>query len=183
MIWIAILGCLVISFVFSGIEAGLLSVNRVRLKHRLKHRDKAAITLNRLLGHPERLLVTVLLVTNLMNIFAATLATQQAVAYLGDAGYFAALVLFLPVYLIGLELLPKSLFRRFPYRSLASLSARCVSPTSFSRPSTSSARASPSSSSAPAPATGRSSSSPAKTSNTSPSRANAKARSAATSAR
>ena len=122
MIWVAILGCFVVSFGFSGIEAGLLSVNRVRLKHRLKHRDKAAITLNRLLGHPERLLVTVLLVTNLMNIFAATLATQQFAAFMGNAGYFAALVLFLPIYLIGLELLPKSLFRRFPYRALAALS-------------------------------------------------------------
>ena len=75
MIWFAIVLCGVISFTFSGIEAGLLSVNRVRLKHRLKHRDGAAITLNLLLHHPERLLVTVLLVTNLMNIFAATLAT------------------------------------------------------------------------------------------------------------
>jgi CBS domain containing-hemolysin-like protein len=122
MIWAAIVGCFVISFGFSGIEAGLLSVNRVRLQHRLKHGDKAAITLNRLLGHPERLLVTVLFVTNLMNIFAVTLATQQFVFYWGNIGYFAALALFVPIFLIGLELLPKSLFRRFPYRSLASLS-------------------------------------------------------------
>ena len=121
MIWLAVVICFVISFCFSGIEAGLLSVNRVRLKHRLKHRDKAAITLNRLLEHPERLLVTVLLVTNLMNIFAVTLATQQFVARFGNTGYFLALILFLPVYLIGLELLPKSLFRRFPYRSLAAI--------------------------------------------------------------
>ncbi|HSI11388.1 MAG TPA: CNNM domain-containing protein [Chthoniobacter sp.] len=121
MIWLAVLACFVISFVFSGSEAGLLSVNRVRLKHRLKHRDKAAIILNRLLEHPERLLVTVLLVTNLMNIFAMTLATQQFVAHFGNAGYLVALGIFLPFYLIGLELLPKSLFRRFPYRALASI--------------------------------------------------------------
>ena len=120
MIWLAVVGCSFISFMFSGIEAGLLSVNRVRLKHRLKHRDKSAIRLNRLLEHPERLLVTVLVVTNLMNIFAMTLATQSFVASFGKAGYFAAFV-FLPIYLIGLELLPKSLFRRFPYRSLAAL--------------------------------------------------------------
>ena len=31
MIWVAILCCLLVSFVFSGIEAGILSVNRVRL--------------------------------------------------------------------------------------------------------------------------------------------------------
>jgi putative hemolysin len=122
MIWVAVLLCFAVSFVFSGIEAGLLSVNRVRLKHRLKHRDKSAIILNRLLEHPERLLVTVLLVTNLMNIFAMTLASQQFVNYFGIRGYLAALVVFLPVYLVGLELLPKSLFRRFPYRSLAALS-------------------------------------------------------------
>src|SRR5258708_13394432 len=122
MIWPAVGVCFAVSFVFSGIEAGLLSVSRVGLKQRLKHRDKAAIVLNRLLEHPERLLVTVLLVTNLMNIFAMTLATQQFVGYLGNAGYFAALGVFLPVYLIGLELLPKSLFRRFPYRALAAIS-------------------------------------------------------------
>jgi putative hemolysin len=121
MTWIAVTFCLLVSFVFSGIEAGILSVNRVRLKHRLKMQDRAAIRLNRLLKQPERLLVTVLVVTNLMNIFAITLTTQVFVALCGPWGYPAALAAFLPVYLIGLELLPKSLFRRFPYRALAAL--------------------------------------------------------------
>jgi putative hemolysin len=122
MIWMAILGCFLISFIFSGIEAGILSMNRVRLKHRLKHRDRAAIVVNGLLEQPERLLITVLIVTNLMNIFAMTLATQEFVLILGDTGYLVAFAVFLPVYLFGLELLPKSLFRRFPYRAVAALS-------------------------------------------------------------
>ncbi len=122
MIWLAVLGCFLISFIFSGIEAGILSMNRVRLKHRLKHRDRAAIVLNRLLEKPERVLVTVLVVTNLMNIFAMTLATQEFVLRFGNVGYLVAFVVFLPVYLLGLELLPKSLFRRFPYRAVAALS-------------------------------------------------------------
>lgn len=121
MIWLAIAVCFLVSFIFSGIEAGILSVNRVRLKHRLKLRDPAAIKLNRLLSQPERLLVTVLIVTNLMNICALTLATQEFVRYLGNWGYVIAGVIFLPIYFIGLELLPKSLFRRFPYRALAAL--------------------------------------------------------------
>lgn len=122
MIWAAIAVCLLVSFIFSGIEAGILSMNRVRLKHRLKLRDRAAITLNRLLDRPERLLVTVLLVTNLMNILAITLATQEIVrSFGGKLGYLLAFALFLPVYLMGLELLPKSLFRRFPYRAVAAL--------------------------------------------------------------
>ena len=68
MTWILVFGCLAVSFVFSGIEAGILSVNRVRLRHRVKTRDRAAIRLKQLLTNPERFLVTVLIVTNLMKI-------------------------------------------------------------------------------------------------------------------
>ncbi len=121
MTWLVIAFCLLVSFMFSGIEAGILSVNRIRLKHRMKLRDPAAIRLGRLIGQPERLLVTVLIVTNLVNIFAITLTTQEMVARLGMRGYFVALGVFLPVYLLGLELLPKSLFRRFPYRALSAI--------------------------------------------------------------
>lgn len=121
MTWLAVALCLLVSFVFSGIEAGILSVNRVRLRNRVDQRDRAAIRLNRLLEQPERLLVTVLVVTNLMNIFAITLTVQEFVARCGVWGYAAAFAAFLPVYLFALELLPKSLFRRFPYRALAAL--------------------------------------------------------------
>ncbi len=122
MIWLAIACCLLVSFVFSGIEAGILSVNRVRLEHRVKLRDRAALRLQRLIEQPERLVVTVLVVTNLMTIFALTMATQEFVARLGGWGYPAVFAVFAPIYFFGLELLPKSLFRRFPYRALAALS-------------------------------------------------------------
>ena len=87
----------------------------------MKMRDRAALRLNRLLSRPEQLLVTVLLVTNLANIFAIALTTNELVRRLGGNGYFVAFAIFLPVYLMGVELLPKSLFRRFPYRALAAL--------------------------------------------------------------
>jgi CBS domain containing-hemolysin-like protein len=121
MTWFAVALCAVVSFIFSGIEAGILSVNRVRLKHRVKLRDAAALSLDRLLSEPERLLVTVLVVTNLMNIFALTLATQELVRYFGTTGYLVGGIVAFPIYYVGLELLPKSLFRRFPYRALAAL--------------------------------------------------------------
>jgi putative hemolysin len=121
MTWFIVACCLLVSFIFSGIEAGILSMNRVRLRHRMKLRDRAALRLNALLAHPERLLVTVLVVTNLANIFAVTLTTAELVRLLGRAGWPVAMAIFLPVYLIGVELLPKSLFRRFPYRALAAL--------------------------------------------------------------
>lgn len=119
MIWLAVLIFLLISFTFSGIEAGILSVNRVRLQHRLKAGDKAAIKLERLLAHPQRLLGTVLLVTNLMNICALIVATQEFVRWFGFWGYLLSFLVFLPISVLGIELLPKSMFRRFPYRALA----------------------------------------------------------------
>jgi CBS domain containing-hemolysin-like protein len=119
IVWLLVLLCISVSFTFSGIEAGILSVNRIRLRHRVKMKEKAAIKLERLLRRPERLLVTALLVTNLMNIFAIVLSTNWLVKRLGTAGYAVSLLVWLPLYLFGAELLPKSLFRRFPYRALA----------------------------------------------------------------
>jgi putative hemolysin len=114
--------CLVISFLFSGTEAGILSLNRVRLRHRLKMHDKAAIKLNRLVSRRERMLVTVLLVTNFMNICAILMITRLCVREWGLWGYVASGAICLPLWQFCLELLPKSLFRRFPYRALAALS-------------------------------------------------------------
>jgi len=119
---IALAFCLVTSFLFSGTEAGILSLNRVRLRHRLKMGDPAARKLQRLVSRPERMLVTVLLVTNFMNICAILLIARAAVHAWGAVGYLAAVALCLPLCQFCLELLPKSLFRRFPYRSLAALS-------------------------------------------------------------
>lgn len=121
MSWLLVGLCLLVAFIFSGIEAGILSVNRVRLKHRVKMRDAAALKLDRLLDQPERLLVTVLIAMNFANIVAVTLAAHEAVIHLGKVGYLITLAVALPVHLLGVELLPKSLFRRFPYRALAFL--------------------------------------------------------------
>jgi CBS domain containing-hemolysin-like protein len=121
MTWTLAAICLTVSFIFSGVEAGILSVNRVRLRHRVKQKDRAALVLDRLLAQPERLLITVLVVTNLMNVFAITLVVEGLVRIFALKGYLIALAVFLPIYLLGVELLPKSFFRRFPYRALAML--------------------------------------------------------------
>src|SRR4029453_17271903 len=98
MIWLAVACSRLVSFIFSGIEAGILSVNRVRLKHRVRQRDRAAMKLERLLADPERVLVTVLVVTNLANIFAVTLSTRELVMLYGHSGYLISLAAFIPIY-------------------------------------------------------------------------------------
>jgi putative hemolysin len=121
MVAVIILCCWIVSFFFNGIESGLLSIDPVRLRQNVKHRVPAALRLNRLLKHPERLLVTVLLFTNAADILGLLLLTRQLVLTFGYAGIFLALVVALPVYLFLLSVLPKSLFRRFPFRALARL--------------------------------------------------------------
>lgn len=110
-----------ISFFFAGIEAGLLSVDPVRLRHQVKQGKPAALRLDRLTKRPERLLITVLLVTNFANILGLLLLTKVLVTRFGNLGFVLAVVVALPIYLFVLSVLPKSLFRRFPFRALAAL--------------------------------------------------------------
>ena len=110
-----------VSFFFAGIEAGLLSVDPVRLRHHVKQGRRAALRLDRLTKRPERLLITVLLVTNLANILSLLILTRLLVTRFGSAGYLVAIFIALPIYLFVLSVLPKSLFRRFPFRALAAL--------------------------------------------------------------
>jgi CBS domain containing-hemolysin-like protein len=110
-----------ISFFFAGIEAGLLSVDPVRLRHQVKQGKPAALRLDRLTKRPERLLITVLLVTNFANILGLLLLTKVLVTRFGNLGFVLAVLIALPIYLFVLSVLPKSLFRRFPFRALAAL--------------------------------------------------------------
>src|SRR5687768_6806230 len=118
---LAILFLWTISFLFAGIEAGLLSIDPIRLRHQAKQGRPAARRLDRLSKQPERLLVTVLLVTNFANILALLILTKLLVTRFGPAGYGLAILIALPIYLFILSVLPKSLFRRFPFRALAAL--------------------------------------------------------------
>lgn len=118
---VIIVCCWIVSFFFNGIETGLLSIDPVRLRQNVKRRMPAALQLNRLLKHPERLLATVLLITNAADIVALILLTSQLFRLYRYAGFLLALVIALPVYLFVLSVLPKSLFRRFPFRALARL--------------------------------------------------------------
>jgi CBS domain containing-hemolysin-like protein len=120
--WLVIAGCWIASFLFSGIEAGLLAVDPIRLRHQMNHGRPAALRLNRLVQHPERLLITVLIVTNLAEISALLLLTRSFVLRFGLAGYALAIAVAIPLHLFLLRVLPKSLFRRFPFRALAAIS-------------------------------------------------------------
>lgn len=121
MIWFAIAALCAVSFSFAGIEAGLLSIDAVLLRQRVKQRVQGARRLTRLLQHPARVLVTVLILTNVADIGTLLLATRALIERFGQLGYLITLAAAAPIYLFVLSALPKSLFRRFPFRTLAAL--------------------------------------------------------------
>ncbi len=117
-IWILILLSLLASFLFSGIESAILSVSRVRLRHLAKETTRGE-KLAQVLDDRQRILVPVLLLTATVNLAAFALITKVTVDALGPWGYLVAFAISLPVYVFWVELLPKSIFKRFPYRLLS----------------------------------------------------------------
>lgn len=69
---------------FSASEAGILSVNRYRLKHLAKASKRAKRT-QELLAHPDRLFGVILLGNELATITASSLATLLAVDFFGES--------------------------------------------------------------------------------------------------
>src|SRR5437870_13615972 len=112
MIWLLVALCWIISFLFAGIEAGLLALDPVRSRHRAKGGDRASRRLQEMLKEPDQLLVTVLLVTNAADITPLIILTHELVLRLGCIGYPIAVSIALPVYLFLLGVLPTSLSRR-----------------------------------------------------------------------
>ncbi len=99
---------------FSGSETAMMALNRYRLRHLVKHKHLGARKANKLLRRPDRLLGVILIGNNLVNNFAATVATVIGMRLLGDSGVLMAPVLLTLVFLIFAEIAPKTLAARNP---------------------------------------------------------------------
>lgn len=119
MIWATLAIALLLSFLLSGLESAVLAVSSVRLRHRAKGKERASGELAHLFQDRERLLSAVLLANNSVNLLVFAFLTKMLVDHMGNIGYVTALFVSLPIYVLGLELVPKSIFKRFPYRSLS----------------------------------------------------------------
>lgn len=108
---------LAVSCVFSGMEAGVFGLNRVRIRHLKKLGDRRAEVLNEFLERPERFLWAILVGNTMANFLAASLIVLFLKTHLGEfpGGFWAAFVLMVFLLLYGLcDLLPKMFFRLFP---------------------------------------------------------------------
>ena len=120
MITLLLIIALALSFLLSGMESAVLSVSRVRVRHAADEDPRAAQLLP-LLNDREGLLGSVTVANHVVNVTAFGIIIWQLVKEMGNLGYLVGFVLALPVFIIGLEVLPKTLFRRYPFRALRRL--------------------------------------------------------------
>jgi len=108
-IQIAILGVLLcLSAFFSGIETAFMSLSSIKVKTLVKQKKKGADVLQRVKSNPERLLVTILVGNNVVNIGSASLATSVTTSLFGDAGVGIATGIMTLLVLTFGEITPKS---------------------------------------------------------------------------
>jgi Mg2+/Co2+ transporter CorB len=102
--------CLILlSAFFSSSETGMLSLNKYRLKHLVKSKNRSAIKVSSLLERPDRLIGVILIGNNFVNILSSAIATIIAVRLWGDAGVAIATGALTMVILIFAEVTPKTL--------------------------------------------------------------------------
>jgi putative hemolysin len=115
LILLGILG----SAFFAGTETGLISLNRVRLRHEVERKNRRAIILNGFVENNERLLGTTLLGTSLANVLVGVFASALAAHLLDHSNFWVDLATTLvasSMLLIVGEIVPKTLFRHYAYR-------------------------------------------------------------------
>jgi Mg2+/Co2+ transporter CorB len=99
---------LLLSAFFSGSETALTAVSRLRMHERERQGDHRAARVNALTDHRERLIGSILLGNNLVNIGASALATGLLVEFFGDRGIAYATLGMTLLVLIFAEVLPKT---------------------------------------------------------------------------
>ncbi len=112
------LACLALSFVLSGMEAGVFALSRLRVRQQMRAGRPSARALYRMLENPEHFLWTILVGNTIVNfvilgwVFAelrARLPGRQVLF----VGLFIVIVF---VFYALFDLLPKMLFRAYPNR-------------------------------------------------------------------
>ena len=101
--------CLILSGYFSATETAFSSANTTRLKTLAEKGNKRAALVCKLLERYDRLLSTILIGNNIVNIATASIGTVLFVRHYGDAGATISTVIVTVVVLIFGEISPKSI--------------------------------------------------------------------------
>ena len=112
-----ILLCLFIQSFFAGAEMGMISCNRIRIRHLAESGSRRARMVDALLESPQKLLGTTLVGVNVAVVVGASFASSLAHHYVGRelAALISTAVMWPLVLLFG-EIVPMSLSRQYADR-------------------------------------------------------------------
>jgi CBS domain containing-hemolysin-like protein len=114
--WVVLSSCLLLSFLLSGMEAGVFALNRLRVRRLARTGKPSAKLLQGFLENPERFLWTILVGNTLANFLILGWTLAKLHEWLPGqrewvVGIFAAVVF---LFYTFFDLLPKMLFRAHP---------------------------------------------------------------------
>lgn len=101
--------CLMLSAVFSASETALMTLSKIRIRKMVEDNVKGAITIEKLVKNPNKLLSAILIGNNVVNIGASALATSIAIDVYGNKGVGIATGVMTLLVLIFAEITPKSM--------------------------------------------------------------------------
>ena len=116
--WLLFSGCLALSFVLSGMEAGVFALSRLRIRQQMRAKLRSAELLHGYLENPEDFLWTILVGNTAANfIILGVLFVVLYDPLQGHRVWFtAAFLVVVFLFYAFFDLLPKMLFRTYPNR-------------------------------------------------------------------
>ena len=112
MIILAMAALILLQGFFSGSEIALVNADRLRLRHLANKGHRGARLVLKMFQHPEVMLGTTLVGTNLSLVTLTTLGTLLAVHLFGGYGDLVALLVYSPLFLVLGEVVPKSVYQQ-----------------------------------------------------------------------
>lgn len=104
-----VLFCLILSAFFSASETALTAASRARMHTLEIGGDKRAKTANRLLMTRERLIGSMLIGNNVVNIGASAFTTTVLIGFFGEAGVIYATLIMSVLVIVFSEVMPKTI--------------------------------------------------------------------------
>ncbi len=93
---------------FSGSEIALIGISKAKVNQLVKEKVKGSTSLYKLKSNPSRMLATLNLGTNLVNVGSSALATEVSLGIFGDNGLAIAIGIMTFVLLVFGEITPKA---------------------------------------------------------------------------
>ncbi|MDK3159404.1 CNNM domain-containing protein [Kamptonema cortianum] len=106
--------CWLATFLCTGMETGIMSLDRLRLRDRVRRGQPSALILNQVIEHPEKQLSVIFVLNTFMQTGAALFFAEWVFQRTwGTLWLFAALALYLCLFIVLVKMLPKSVFRDY----------------------------------------------------------------------